>query len=110
MEGTNKSSTGVQSTQTTDIKEFFQQLQPSQTSQASQTSQGLLNIIESSTTLGTTQEEEIGQFRNSSPIYIIRSTTETDEMEKEKWYMKAYIFSLPTREDMDQYVYRLETS
>lgn len=101
---TNAINTRAQSTQTTDIKEFFQQLQ------SSETSQGLLNIIESSTTLGTTEEKEMGQFRNSSPIYEIRPIIETDKLEKEKWDMKAYICSLPTKEDMDQYVFRLENS
>lgn len=43
------------------------------------------------------------------PTTISRPMIDTSEMEKGTWDMQAYIRSLPTREDMDSYVYRLET-
>lgn len=113
----------MQTIQTTDIKDFFQKLLSPQAiqiptqilqmlgkSQMSQTSQSILNTIESSITLGTTEEEEGVQFRNSSPIDMNNSTAEREKMEKENWDLKTYICSLSTRKDMDQYVHRLESS
>lgn len=69
-----------------------------------------MNIIESSTKLGTLEEEEIGHFRNSSPIDTERPISGIEETEKEKWAMKSYMCSLPTRADMAHYVNRLVTS
>lgn len=71
-----KNSTWAQSPPTTDIKEFFQQMQ------SPQTSQGSLNIIESSTTLGTIEEEEIRHFRNNSPINTVRPIIELEETKR----------------------------
>lgn len=63
-----------------------------------QPSQGLSNLIESSKASVTT-EEEMAQFSNrQSPINIIRTTAEMNEIEKGNWDMKVYIriYSLPT--------------
>lgn len=108
----NKNITGAQSTQTTDIKEFFQQLQPQspQLTQALQTSQELSNIVESSVTSRSSGEEQVSHPRNSSPIDITGSIIEQKEEDKEKWVMRTYIRSLPTRVEMEQYVHRLEKS
>lgn len=78
-------------------------------SQTSQTSKSILNTIESSITLRTT-EEEGAQFRNSSLIEMNELTAEREKMEKENWDLKTYIYSLSARKDMDQYVHRLESS
>lgn len=53
-------------------------------------------MIESSVTLGTTEEEEIGQFRNSSPIDTPidtnRSAIELRKTEKELGHKNIYLF------------------
>lgn len=108
-ENLNKNTTGVQATKTTDIKEYFQQLklQSPQSGQVLQTSQELLNLAEASITSRSSGEEQVDHPRNSSPIDITGTLIEQKEIDKEKWDMRSYIQSLPTRAD---YVHRLENS
>lgn len=108
----NKNTTGAQAIQTSDIKEIFQQLQlqSPRTTQALQTSQEISNIGELSVTSRSSGEEQIDHPRNSSPIDTTGSISEQKEEDKEKWDMRTYIQSLPTRADMDQFVHRLEKS
>lgn len=110
IESKNKNPTGAQSTQTADIKEIFQQLQlqSPRTIQALHTSQEISNIAKISVTSRSSGEEIMDHPRNSSPMDTTGSLNEQREEDKEKWDMRTYIQSLPTRADMDQYVHRLE--
>lgn len=110
IESKNKNPTGAQSTQTADIKEIFQQLQmqPPRTAQISHTSQEILNLAEISATSRSSGEELMVHPRNSSPMNTTGASNEQREEDTEKWDMRTYIQSLPTRADMDQYVHRLE--
>lgn len=67
--------------------------------------------MESSTTSGSSGEEQTNHPRNSSPIHATGQLIgQKEEMDKEKWNMRTYICSLPIRADMDQYVHILEKS
>lgn len=65
-------------------------------------------MAELTTNLGISGVEGDSHPMNSSPLDIIRPTTQ--QKEKENWDMQSYIRSLPTRGDMDKYVHRLETT
>lgn len=112
VEGNSRNTLGTQSVQTTDVKEFFQQLhlQSPHATQELQTAQELSNLAESLATSRSSGEEQVGHPRNSSPIEKTGPISKQKEEYKEKWDIKAYIRSLPTRADMDQYVHRLEES
>lgn len=107
-----KNPTGAQTTQTSDIKEIFQQLQlqSPRVTQALHTSQEISNIAEVSGASRSSEEEQMDHPRNSSPIDTTGSLSDPRERGKENWDLRQYIQSLPTRTDMDQYVQRLENS
>lgn len=63
-----------------------------------------VNDVSSST------ETEIYGLTISSPLIMQQSIMSVETSEMSSWDMRAYIQSLPTREDMDKYVRRLETS
>lgn len=109
-ENKSKNPTGTQTTQTSDIKEIFQQLQlqAPRAPQGINTSQDISNIAETSGI--SSSSGELQHPRNSSLLDTTGSASDPKDMEKEKWDMRKYIQSLPTREDMDQYVHRLENS
>lgn len=111
-EGKSKNPTGIQTTQTADIKEIFQQLQlqSPRAIQAIQTPQDISNIAEISGASRSSGEMQSQHPRSSSLLDTTGSGNDPKELEKENWDMKKYIQSLPTREDMDQYVFRLENS
>lgn len=112
VESKNKNPTGTQTTQTSDIKEIFQQLQlqSPRTMQVLHTSQEISNIAEMSVTSRSSGEEQMNHPRNSSLIDTTGSVSDPKEMDTENWDMRKYIQSRPTRADMDQYVHRLENS
>lgn len=91
-----------QSVSKTDIKGYFQDLQ-------SVAQQEGLGAVESN----PASPDSIAESRsNDSPVGNTQhSTTDLERtIDSPSWDMQAYIKSLPTREDMDKYVYRLETS
>lgn len=111
-ENKSKNPTGSQTTQTADIKEIFQQLQlqSPRVIQAIQTPQDISDIAETSGASRSSGEIQPQHPRSSSLIDTTGSGSDPKELEKENWDMRKYIQSLPTREDMDQYVFRLENS
>lgn len=112
-ESKKKNPTGALATQTSDIKEIFQQLQlqSPRIIQALHTSQEISNIAEVSGASRSSGEEQMDHPRNSSPIDTTGSLSDPrEEGGKENWDLRKYIQSLPTRADMDQYVQRLENS